>query len=308
MATPRASADETNTASRGARSIPTDSPDEVDGERAERPGDGAQTEPGGCASPPDRLAEHVDGVANDAPDPTARTAIAFSGTGVQPSEDERRGKGHDHEQRTDHDSLEPSRRRDRLNADHEHHRERDHVAHAVESDGSERSPSRHGRLATEPPGAQKLADANGQHVVAREAADHHLVEPADAGPAACWRSFASATPAGSTRFRKRPPPGERARPPRLRGRPCTSAASASRIASQRKIALIATPPRATSARLRRHLHVQFEAVVRELVLVRDRQLARAVREEEALRTGSLEGRDSFVEREVAARLAVELTA
>ena len=58
----------------------------------------------------------------------------------------------------------------------------------------------------------------------------------------------------------------------------------------------------------RHLHVQFEAVVRELVLVRDRQLARAMREEEALRTGSLEGRDSFVEREMAARFSVELTA
>ena len=55
--------------------------------------------------------------------------------------------------------------------------ERDHVADAIERDASERPSARHRRLAAQPSGAQHLADANGQDVVAREAAEHHLVEP-----------------------------------------------------------------------------------------------------------------------------------
>ena len=56
------------------------------------------------------------------------------------------------------------------------------------------------------------------------------------------------------------------------------------------------------------LDVDLEPVVGELVLVRRRQLARTVRDEEPLRVRRLERVDRLVEREVPARLAVELTA
>ena len=172
----------------------------VHGDRADAPGDDAQREPGRGATAADRLAEEVDRVADDPADASAFAAIATARARVQTSEDQCRRK------------MSTTRiaaptimfrshvgRRHRLQADHEEEDERDDIAHTIESDAPERSSAGHRRLAAQPPRADDLADANGQDVVAREAAEHHLVEAAAAGPAAWPRSSASESPAPGSR-------------------------------------------------------------------------------------------------------------
>src|SRR5262245_56518325 len=109
----------------------------------------------------------------------------------------------------------------------------------------------------------------------------------------------------------------------------TDSRSAFRSASQRNTALSVTPPTVTSSLPRRPitvasshasafiLHaqgraegsdVQRETVVCELEVVRCRKFARAVRDEEPLRTRPLEGVDRFIEGEVPSGLTVELAA
>ena len=87
------------------------------------------------------------------------------------------GDDHEEDPGADHEPSKPVGSRNGLKAHRQEQDECDHVADAIERDAAERPSSRHGRLPTQPSGAQHLADANGQHVVACEAAEHHLVEP-----------------------------------------------------------------------------------------------------------------------------------
>ena len=117
IATPSASADATNTASSGVESIPDRPGDEVHGDGAERPGDDAQPEPDRGATPADRLAQHLDRVADDPADPTAVAAVALARPRVPAREDQRDGEQHETSTAPTTMSLEPRRCRHRLDAD-----------------------------------------------------------------------------------------------------------------------------------------------------------------------------------------------
>ena len=167
---------------------------------------------------------------------------------VQARQHERDGDHDDREQRADREPDEPGRARHRLQPDGEEHGERDDVADAVEHDAAECPAARHRRVTAQPAGAEELADANGQHVVAREAAEQHPVERAKPEGRACPRSAASGRP--GTRSRRpststASSDGAEARPPRARRR--TASRSALRNASQRKNALEADADEARRA-------------------------------------------------------------
>ena len=156
----------------------------------------------------------------------------------------------DEDGRADDHPLEPLGRRHGLQADDEEDREGDHVAHAIEGDAAQRATARHRRLAAEPAGAHHLADADGEDVVAREPAEHHLVEAAQAETCGvfaifrqrmAWRRYPDMNVDDASRTSPTSASRRAAR---------TASGSASLIASQRKIALIARPPRAMSTRLR----------------------------------------------------------
>ncbi len=141
--------------------------------------------------------------------------------------------------------------------------EGDHVAHAIERDAAERAAARHRRLATEPAGADQLADADRQDVVAREPAEHHLVEPPqpelggirDPPPARGLEQI----PEHERHDREQDEPDVRVAESRAnRVRIGVSDREPEEDRADREAAEGDDHPAA------RHLHVQLEAVVREL--------------------------------------------
>ena len=143
MATPSASADVTKIASSGLRSMPTERATSAADEGRQAPGADSQTDPHGGTVAADRLAQHLDRVAEDLNEsstwPVGTGTISSSG--VDPREQEGDGDRDDGEERSHGEPDEPGCARDGLQADRDEDGERDDVADPVEHDAAERAPS-----------------------------------------------------------------------------------------------------------------------------------------------------------------------
>ena len=130
-------------------------------------------------------------------------------------EDQRPDHG-EHQNRPDHDPVDPALVGHERQAQEQERDEREDVEGAVEHDGGEATSPRVG-APRHPPGAQQVADATGEHVVDRHARDDHLDEAAlaepgvgDPPPAGRLHPVDDAHARHRAEQRQRPDAGERA--------------------------------------------------------------------------------------------------